>query len=357
MSDKKSKQPTISEVAAAAGVARSTVSRAFSQPGRLTAETVKRVLDVAERIGYTPNPVAQALSTGRSRNIALIVPDVANPFFPPLIRAAQRKAEENDFCVFLGDTDENSDREQQLLDRFANQVEGILLVSPRLPDAAIAQFAKRVPIVLVNRDLDAVPRVLIDSGEGIEAAVNHLVSLGHQRVAYVSGPTASWSNGQRRMHLRRAAERAGISIISIPAAKSSFEIGKKSAPKLLSSGTTACIAFDDLLAQGILAGFAEAGVPVPDAFSVVGCDDVLGSTTTPALTTVSNRSELAGEVAVTLLLDSLRTHAIRDARHVLGTHLVVRKSTGICTNPSIEHAKSKEQSARHTKREVRIKPS
>jgi LacI family transcriptional regulator len=328
MTGKKNKQPTISEVAAAAGVARSTVSRAFSQPGRLTAETVKRVLEVAERIGYTPNPVAQALSTGRSRNIALIVPDVANPFFPPLIRAAQRKAEENDFCVFLGNTDESADREQQLLDRFANQVEGILLVSPRLPDAAIAQFARRVPIVLVNRDLDAVPRVLIDSGEGIEAAVDHLVSLGHQHVAYVSGPTASWSNGQRRSHLRRAAERAGITIVSISAAKSSFEIGKKSVPKLLSSGTTACIAFDDLLAQGILAGFAEVGISVPDSFSVVGCDDVLGSTTTPALTTVSNRSELAGEVAVTLLTDSLRTHAIRDARHVLSTHLVVRKSTG-----------------------------
>jgi LacI family transcriptional regulator len=334
MSDKKSRQPTISEVAVAAGVARSTVSRAFSQPGRLTAETVRRVLDVALRLGYTPNPVAQALSTGRSRNIALIVPDVANPFFPPLIRAAQRKAEENDFCVFLGDTDENSDREQQLLDRFANQVEGIVLVSPRLPDTAIAQFARRVPIVVVNRDLDAIPRVLIDSGEGIEAAVDHLVSLGHREVAYVSGPTASWSNGQRRSRLRRAADRAGISIVSISAAKSSFEIGKKSVSKLLSSGATACIAFDDLLAQGILAGFADIGVPVPDRFSVVGCDDVLGSTTTPPLTTVSNRSELAGEVAVTLLVDSLRTHAIGDARHVLSTHLVIRKSTGVVRTSS-----------------------
>lgn len=328
MAGERGKRPTIGEVAAAANVARSTVSRAFSQPDRLTPETVKRVLAVANSLGYTPNPVAQALSTGRSRNIALIVPDVANPFFPPLIRAAQRKAEEHDYCLFLGDSDEDSNREQQLLDRFANQVEGIIIVSSRLPDAAIQSCASRVPVVLVNRDIERMPRVLIDSGEGVEAAVNHLFEHGHRRIAYVSGPAGSWSNEQRRLALRRSAQRLGVKVTSIPATKSTYEIGKRIVPKLLASGTTACVAFDDLLAQGILAGMAEHGVDIPGDFSVVGCDDVLGSTTTPALTTVSNHCVLAGEIAVHLLADGLLTHAIRDARHVLSTHLVERSSTG-----------------------------
>ncbi|WIY52083.1 LacI family DNA-binding transcriptional regulator [Devosia sp. YIM 151766] len=332
MTARRRKRPTIGEVALAANVARSTVSRAFSQPERLTTETVERVLSVARRLGYTPNPVAQALSTGRSRNVALIVPDVANPFFPPLIRAAQRKAEEHEFCLFLGDSDEDPAREQQLLDRFSNQVEGIVIVSSRLPDEAIRASAARVPVVLVNRDVEAIPRVLIDSGEGVEAAVEHLHGLGHKRIAYVSGPTGSWSNAQRRLALRRAADRVGAKVTSVPAAKSTYDIGKKVVSKLLATDATACIAFDDLLAQGILAGLAEVGVNVPKDFSVVGCDDVLGSTTTPALTTVSNHCELTGEIAVTLLMDGLRTHAIRDARHVLGTHLVERSSTGPASN-------------------------
>src|SRR5215212_9148627 len=106
--------PTISQVAAGARVARSTVSRAFNRPDMLSDETVRRVQAVAAKLGYVPNPVARALSTGRHGNLALVVPDVANPFFPPLIRAAQRQAEKTDLCVFLGNSDENPDNEDQL---------------------------------------------------------------------------------------------------------------------------------------------------------------------------------------------------------------------------------------------------
>ncbi len=321
------KRPTISEVAALAGVARSTVSRAFSQPDRLTRETVARVLNVAKQLGYTPNPVAQALSTGRSRNIALVVPDVANPFFPPLIRAAQRRAEEFDLCVFLGDSDEKPEREGQLLERFANQVDGVVLVSSRLSDEQIRSYAQRLPLVLINRDIDNILRVLIDSGTGIEEAVQHLADLGHRQVAYVSGPATSWSNAQRRTAIRSAAQRHGVEVTSISANRSTHESGRKAAERIVASGATACVAFDDLLAQGILAGLAELSVRVPHDISVIGCDDVLGSTTSPALTTVSNHCVAAGEAAISLLADGIGDAAELDVRHVLKTHLVVREST------------------------------
>jgi LacI family transcriptional regulator len=339
MSKTSDKRPTISQVAIEAGVARSTVSRAFSQPEILTRETVARVLDVAKRLGYSPNPVAQALSTGRSRNIALIVPDVANPFFPPLIRAAQLKAEEYDLCVFLGDSDENPVRENQLLERFINQVDGVVLVSSRLTDAQILHFAGRVPLVLINRDVPNISRVLIDSASGVVEAVRHLAHLGHKHIAYVSGPATSWSNTQRRMALRQATKTLGVKLKSISANKSTFESGRRIAEQIINSGATGCVAFDDLLAQGILFGLAEMGVRVPLEFSVVGCDDVLGSTTSPPLTTVSNHCVAAGEIAISLLVNTLRSEANKDVQHVLGTHLVVRNSTAEpSTSASNDHS-------------------
>jgi LacI family transcriptional regulator len=321
------RRATITQVAAEAGVARSTVSRAFSAPGRLSPETVARVFEVAERLGYKPDPVAQALSTGQSRNIALIVPDVANPFFPPLIRAAQSKAEEFGYCVFLGNSDEEPDREVELLGRFAHQVSGIVLVSSRLKEAQVRAGSHGRPLVLVNQDFPSMLRVIVDSASGIREAVRHLSEFGHQHVVYLSGPSASWANRQRRAAVKQAAEAVGMEVNAVPILKPTHEAGKRSVKQVLATGATAAIAFDDLLAQGLLAGLAEAGVSVPHDFSVIGCDDVLAATTYPPLTTVSNRSADVGEFAVTMLMESLRTRGFTDARHVLDTHLVIRDTT------------------------------
>lgn len=318
---------TITQVALKAGVARSTVSRTFSNPERLSAETVARVLAVAQELGYTPNPVAQALSTGRSRNIALIVPDIANPFFPPLIRAAQRKAQEYDYHVFLGDTDEDPKREDDLVGRFAQQVSGLILASSRLSEDRIREHARRRPLVLINQDLPGMLRVLINSGAGVAEAVHHLAGLGHRHIVYVSGPSVSWSNRRRRAAVRQAAKDAGVEVSAVPAHKPTYEAGRAATRQVLATGATAALAFDDVLAQGILAGLAAAGVSVPAEFSVIGCDDVLAATTHPPLTTVSNRCVEAAEIAVSLLMEPLSTHAAHDVRHVLETHLVVRQTT------------------------------
>ena len=153
--------PTISQVAEAAGVSRATVSRAFTRPDMLSADTVRRVMAIAKKIGYVPNHTARALSTGRYGNVALVVPDVANPFFPPLIRAAQVEAEKLDFCVFLGNSDENPAQEEKLVSRFATQVEGFILASSRLSDERIRFQAARRPLVLINRDIKGIPTALV----------------------------------------------------------------------------------------------------------------------------------------------------------------------------------------------------
>ena len=178
--------PTISQVAEAAGVSRATVSRAFTRPDMLGADTVRRVITIAKKIGYVPNHTARALSTGRYGNVALTVPDVANPSFPPLIRAAQVEAEKLDFCGVLGTSDENSVQEERLVSRFSTQVEGFILASSRLSDERIR--AARRPLVLINRDIARIPRALMDSGTGVAEAADHLAALGHKRFSSVSGP-------------------------------------------------------------------------------------------------------------------------------------------------------------------------
>jgi LacI family transcriptional regulator len=319
--------PTISQVAEAVGVARSSVSRAFTRPDMLSPETVERIKAAAEKLGYVPNHTARALSTGRHGNVALIVPDVANPFFPPLIRAAQMEADRFDFCVFLGNSDEDPRQEDKLVGRFSGQVEGLILASSRLSDERIRAHAAQLPLVLINRDMEGIPRVLIDSGSGVSEAVRHLAEIGHKKIVYVSGPSTSWSNKQRRTAVRKAALSLGIAMEVVSASVPSYEAGRQSVTSVIATGATAAIAFDDLTAQGILAGLADRKISVPTEFGVVGCDDVLGAATYPSLTTVSNRSTEAGKAALSLLLEMLSSKAIRDVRYVLETHLVLRNTT------------------------------
>ena len=320
-------KPTISQVAETAGVSRASVSRAFTNPHMLGEATVARILGVAEDIGYVPNRTARALSTGRTGNVALVVPDIANPFFPPLIQAAQSLADKSDFCVFLGSSGEDQAQEDKLLSRFSDQVDGIILVSSRLPEEFIRHHAKARPLVLVNRDVKGIPRVLIDSGGGVAKAVLHLADLDHSRIIYLCGPSQSWSNRQRSAAVLEGAHAADMVVETINTHVPTHEAGRQAAGAIRETGATAVIAFDDLLAQGVMAGLSELGLSVPGDLSVVGCDDVLGAATYPALTTVSNRSVEAGEQALSLLLDHFRNGVLGDVRLVMDTHLVMRATT------------------------------
>ncbi|WDR07249.1 LacI family DNA-binding transcriptional regulator [Devosia rhodophyticola] len=329
MADKNTDRPapTMADVARAADVSKSTVSRAFTQPNMLGVETVDRILEVARLVGYVPNHAARALSTGRHGNVALVVPDVANPFFPPLIRAAQMEADRSNFCVFLGNSDESWRQEDKLVERFVSQVEGLALVASRLSEERIRHHAAKRPLVLINRDIRGIPRVLIDSSIGVNDAMAHLADLGHERLVYVSGPASSWANQQRRAAVRSGAKAYHMEVTIVAAKVPSYESGRAVVPDILASNATAVLAFDDLTAQGIMTGIADRGVSVPGQISIVGCDDVLGAATYPSLTTVSNRSDEAGRAGMSLLLDMLNSRAVGDACLVLDTHLVVRNTT------------------------------
>ncbi|NIK59563.1 LacI family DNA-binding transcriptional regulator [Kribbella shirazensis] len=319
--------PTITNVAALAGVSRATVSRAFSNPRVLRPETVTRVREIAAELGYVPNPTAKALSTGRHGLLAMIVPDIANPFFPPMIGAAQGRAETAGLALLLGNTDEDPAREHTMVSTLTAQADGFVLAASRMTERQIRSLADRRPVVLVNRDLSGLPRVLVDSADGVRAAVEHLAELGHTRIAYLAGPTRSWANTQRKKSVKRAAERAGVEAIMLPGRVSSYEAGMQAAPDLLETGATAAVAFDDVLAHGIMAGLAQHGISVPGDISLVGCDDVLKAQVYPPLTTVSSHAADAGAAAVDLLVQHLADPASPERRVLLGTSLIIRATT------------------------------
>ncbi|WP_224387965.1 LacI family DNA-binding transcriptional regulator [Pseudonocardia sp. ICBG1293] len=318
---------TIRRVAAVAGVSPSTVSRTFSHPHLLRPSTVERVSSVAAELGYVPDGSAQALTTGRRGVIGLVVPDIANAFFPPLIRAAQTAAERAGLSTIIGDGNEDGTKEAAMVSRLRGQTDGVILASSRAPEAVLRSLHEVTRLVLVNRDLAGVPRVLIDSAPGMRACVGLLAGLGHTRIAYVNGPATSWSNGERLAAIEDACREHDIVLTTLQARLPDHRGGRAAAAEVLELGVTAAIAFDDVLGQGLLAGLAERGVRVPEQFSLTACDDTVSATTYPPMTTVGCPVREAGEAAVELLVEALGGVDEERVRR-LPADMVVRGTTG-----------------------------
>jgi LacI family transcriptional regulator, repressor for deo operon, udp, cdd, tsx, nupC, and nupG len=326
--------PTIHDVAREAGVAASTVSRALSVPGRGSAETRQRILSVAQRLGYRPNPLARALPSGRTATIALIVPDITNPFFFGVIRGAERQGRRRGFATVLADSEESTELEALHIEHLDRAVDGFVLVSSRLPDQDLRQLTKSIALTLVNRVVPGVPHVFIDNRDAVRQAVEHLASLGHLSIIYLAGPRASWSDRQRWLALRRSAEKCGIGIRRLGPFSPEIGGGTAAADASIALGATAVVAFNDLLAIGVLHRLLELGLTVPGDMSVVGFDDIGKITgtefTSPPLTTVAAPVEEAGRAAVNLLLSHMGEDGAEQAVKEVGlpSELHIRGSTG-----------------------------
>jgi len=318
---------TIRDVARASGVHFSTVSRAFSAPHRVSPETRLRVLAAAHTLGYRPNRAARALITGRTHNIGLIVSDIANPFFPPLIKAAEAQARTRDYHIFVADSNEDPAVEEELVHALAKQVDGIVLCSPRMGNERIEALGSDVRLVTVNRRVPGLAAVVMDVGTGARAAVAHLVALGHRHLAYLTGPRGSWTSREIRRAATAGARAAGASLIAVGPNPPTESAGSAAAERVRRSGATAVLAYNDLMAIGLMAGLDALGIRVPAAVSVVGIDDIaISRLTRPTLTTVATPTAAAGRVAVDMLL-APGGDPPTSAQVTLRTHLVIRDST------------------------------
>jgi DNA-binding LacI/PurR family transcriptional regulator len=300
------KRVTIYAVAEACGVSASTVSRAFSRPEIVNDELREHILATAREMGYQMNRAARGLATGRTGMVGLLVPDITNPFFPPLVRAIQQAAALIDSSVMLVDADERASVEPDLINRLKAQVDGLIIASPRSATGSLTTAVGGMPAVVINRTVQGMSAVVCDNSAALTEAGHHLQELGHRRVALIGGPAASWAANRRSAAIRSWAEKSDVELIELGSFSASYEGGREAAVAVAATDATAAFAFDDLMACGVLAGLAEAGVHVPEQRSVVGCDDVLlARTVTPSLTTVTAPVAELGQAAVELLRQSL----------------------------------------------------
>lgn len=326
MSDRTS--PTrLKDVAEAAGVSISTVSRVFSNPERLSPATVQHVREIAAQLRFKPNVVARALKRGIAANVGLIVPDITNPYMTTLLKAAQGRSRSSGVGVLVADTDDSATIERQVADQLSRQSRGIILSAPRMSAPHIREIAATIPVVLINRIVDGVPSVVTDSEEALGELVLHLQELGHRRVAYLPGPSGSWANRQHLKAITARAEEAGLDLTVLAGPASTHTDGIVAAGQVCESGVTGVLAFDDVVASGLIEGLRREGRSVPGDVSVVGHDDILAELVQPGLTTVAGHSDRVGRLAIERLLDP-EGEQDREVSIVVKATAVYRGSTG-----------------------------
>lgn len=322
---------TITDIARLTGVAPSTVSRALNKPGRVNEATRVRIEAAARELHYVPNSQARALTSGRTGTIALVVSDVTNPFYFGIIRGTQQQTKAAGYAQLLMDTENAAELEVEMLHKMRQSLDGAILAASRLADRSLAALATDIPLVTINRNVAGVPSVVIDSPAGIHQATEHLVSLGHKDIVYVSGPENSWPNATRWQAMRSALAKFGLEARRVGPFPRGHTSGGAAADAVINTGATACIAFNDQLAIGMLGRLRERGLSVPGDLSIVGCDDIFGADFChPPLTTLTAPVEQAGRVAVSMLLARLAPGPAVPVRRsvLLPTHLTIRDSTG-----------------------------
>jgi len=327
------KRPTLSAVGAACGVSAATVSRSFSRPELISDAVRERVLATAAQMGYRPNKLARGLATGRSGRIGLLMPDVVNPFFAELLRVVQHVASSDADCsVLIVDSDERPANEADLIAGLCDEVDGVILASPRASARALREALGPTPCVLINRPVTGIDAVTCAYNGALVEAGAHLLASGHHRIAMVRGPAASWAATRRAAALTRWAERAGVTLIDLGPAPATFDGGLQSVAAINASHATAVFAYDDMVACGVIAGLHESGREVPRDISVVGCDDTLvAQILTPALTTIRPPYAEIGQAAVTLLGERIAEPQRATTSVALPCSLVVRESTTAIT--------------------------
>jgi LacI family transcriptional regulator len=328
---------TLGDVARAAGVHPGTASRALNPAtrARVSPATARRVLAAANRLGYLPNSLARGLRTRRSYTVGIMIPDLTNPLFPPIVRGVDEVLGPAGYSGLVANTDNDEVREELLFAALrARQADGFIVATARREHPLLDRMTEaNVPMVLVNRTTDnrAIPAVIPDEVAGIRAAVGHLVALGHRRIAHLAGPQGlSTGHGRYRAFLDAMAEH-GLEPGPIAFADAFTEAAGRSAGRaLLTAGgrrPTAVMAGNDLLALGLLDLLGEAGLDCPGDVSVVGFNDhpMLSRMATP-LTSVRIPQREIGAEAARLLLDLL-TEPAPPKQLLLPTRLIERAST------------------------------
>jgi DNA-binding LacI/PurR family transcriptional regulator len=325
---------TMREVAKKAGVSPATVSRVLNRTQYIAPATEQRVLEVVHQLNYHKNVHAQRLATGQSDLFGLVISEIANPYFPEIIRGFQAVAWDRGFDVLLFNTEYQSTRTESVIRKLIeSDVRGVAIMTSSVDKSATAELtAAGIGVVFCNlgRPEHLISNISIDYQRGISQAIEHVVALGHRRAAVIAGP----GNNRTAITIRQALV-AGLNerkLNPLPVIECNYRVdsGASAVRAVLSQPVIPTVIFcgSDLIAMGAMKALEEEGVQVPEDVSVVGIDDIsFAFLARPPLTTISVPRERLGVVAFEALEKVLKLKRQKGADYYLETELVIRRST------------------------------
>ena len=329
---------TLQDVARKAGVSAKTVSRVINNQGEISEATRQRILTIIDELGYRPNALARSLVSGKSSTVALIIPQITDPFFPDVMLGVENLARQNGYSVFLCNTNDDPQQELFYIDVLATKrVDGIILCGSRLNADQLTEVAKQHRVsILTSREPRGSAVISIPGEAGLNEITTHLIRLGHQRLAHIGFQIAE--ENDRLSGYQRALRENGLEIdeqriAMVP--RVSIEAGRSLAKKVLERAPeiTGITCYNDLMAIGALQACAELGRRVPDDIAIVGFDDIpLASLVTPALTTMHVPRYQLGEMVMELLLRVMAADGTFEERLWVEPRLIIRETCGAQNN-------------------------
>lgn len=323
---------TIHDVASAAGVSSATVSR-YLQGHRVRASG--RVAAAVRELNFRPSPAARSLKSGATGSIAVVVPDITNPYFAAVVKGVESISQKDGYHIFLYNTEEDGDREAAILADLRGRVDGVILTAAdESPAAQVRLAATGIPIVLLDREVGDDARfdsVLIDNVGGASQAATYLLGLGHTEVGIISGPLETTPGRTRHAGFLETLDKAGVQPNPANVQVSDFreEGGYQSALRLLAHDNppTAVFVANNLMSMGALRALHDMRVRIPDELSVVGFDDLyLAELLSSPLTVIGRPMEEQGILAIRMLLNRLIGRSAKPRGIVLDTRLIIRES-------------------------------
>lgn len=328
--------PKMSDVAKLANVSTATVSRVLSKSGLVTDITKLKVMEAIKELNYHPNILARHLRKMQTNTVVTVVPDLTNTFFSKVLRGIEAKARENGYRVLLGDTGNNENLEYEYLEVLHNkQADGMILLAARIDRKIIEEMSKKYPIVLACEYIEGsnLPTVSIDNVSSARKATEHLLKLGHRRIAHLSGPMNVILSRDRLKGYRQALDSWNIEIDPLLIQEGDFyyKTGYNLMLKLLSieNPPTAVFSANDEMAIGAIKAAQEQGLRIPAELAIIGFDNIqISEICSPALTTIAQPAYKLGETAMKLLNLLIKGETIKRRQVVLDDELVIRESCG-----------------------------
>ncbi|WP_311243604.1 LacI family DNA-binding transcriptional regulator [Microbacterium sp. WCS2018Hpa-23] len=293
--------PTMDDVAELAGVSRTTVSRVFSNTVTVDPLLSQKVHDAAAKLRYSPSQIARGLAKGRTHSVGILVPELDNPIFQRTLTGLSQAAGEDRYQVLIADSSERLANEAELITELRRRCDAIVLCSPRMDDAELSTLVARLgPVVMIYRSVPVpgVPVIAVSLEDGVRLLAEHLHELGHRHIAFLDGGEKSRSGARRFAALEEfCADHPDVRVSRVTGG-GTIQAGYAAADAVLATDATAVMAFNDVVAMGLLSALQRRGVVVPEQLSVTGFDDITFSEfTNPPLTTAAIPAEELGRLA------------------------------------------------------------